>query len=324
MIDQSFQCTFKRPFDCDLTIWMLDEKKVMDSAAHVTEKPTAHQNQQPQRCQQQVLKCPRCYSLNTKFCYYNNYSLAQPRHFCKACKRYWTRGGTLRNVPMGGGCRKNKKIKKTCTTTFDHNPNPNPNPNLDHSTPSNNHLNSLYGLLPRKPNCPRFNTRVSDINVSKNILLNGAPTDPIHTKMNSFGLGFSTSGIGDVLEGNHAHNSMSLVSSYPSMFSGVFTSSSCNGDHTVASVLASSHQEQPGFPGFALYGDGGGSVVNLVQTDGTKSSMDCNNSLKDQNDDDQIKHVDSSDPTSFLWTISGGEAGEWIDPTSSMNCQFLS
>ncbi|KAJ0982941.1 hypothetical protein J5N97_011196 [Dioscorea zingiberensis] len=59
-----------------------------------------------------ALKCPRCNSSNTKFCYYNNYSLSQPRHFCKACKRYWTRGGTLRNVPIGGGCRKNKRAKK--------------------------------------------------------------------------------------------------------------------------------------------------------------------------------------------------------------------
>ncbi|EFJ20302.1 hypothetical protein SELMODRAFT_19630, partial [Selaginella moellendorffii] len=54
----------------------------------------------------QVLKCPRCNSLNTKFCYYNNYSLTQPRHFCKNCRRYWTKGGALRNVPIGGGCRK--------------------------------------------------------------------------------------------------------------------------------------------------------------------------------------------------------------------------
>ncbi|KAH0454167.1 hypothetical protein IEQ34_016091 [Dendrobium chrysotoxum] len=59
------------------------------------------------------LNCPRCDSTNTKFCYYNNYSLAQPRHFCKSCKRYWTRGGTLRNVPVGGGCRKNKRTKKS-------------------------------------------------------------------------------------------------------------------------------------------------------------------------------------------------------------------
>ncbi|CAN6546398.1 unnamed protein product [Malus baccata var. baccata] len=49
--------------------------------------------------------------MNTKFCYYNNYSLSQPRYFCKACRRYWTQGGTLRNVPVGGGCRKGKRPK---------------------------------------------------------------------------------------------------------------------------------------------------------------------------------------------------------------------
>ncbi|KAK4776702.1 hypothetical protein SAY86_005390 [Trapa natans] len=59
----------------------------------------------------QSLKCPRCESTNTKFCYYNNYNLSQPRHFCKSCRRYWTKGGVLRNVPVGGGCRKNKRSK---------------------------------------------------------------------------------------------------------------------------------------------------------------------------------------------------------------------
>ncbi|KAL2329585.1 hypothetical protein Fmac_017166 [Flemingia macrophylla] len=58
-----------------------------------------------------ALKCPRCESTNTKFCYYNNYSLSQPRHFCKTCRRYWTRGGALRSVPVGGGCRRNKRSK---------------------------------------------------------------------------------------------------------------------------------------------------------------------------------------------------------------------
>uniref|UniRef100_A0A6N2LB54 Dof zinc finger protein n=1 Tax=Salix viminalis TaxID=40686 RepID=A0A6N2LB54_SALVM len=59
-----------------------------------------------------ALKCPRCDSAHTKFCYYNNYSLSQPRYFCKTCRRYWTKGGTLRNIPVGGGCRKNKKVSK--------------------------------------------------------------------------------------------------------------------------------------------------------------------------------------------------------------------
>ncbi|PWA74702.1 Zinc finger, Dof-type [Artemisia annua] len=66
---------------------------------------------------EQVLKCPRCDSPNTKFCYYNNYSLTQPRHFCKACRRYWTKGGAIRNVPIGGNCRKNKKTK-SCSSRF--------------------------------------------------------------------------------------------------------------------------------------------------------------------------------------------------------------
>ena len=50
--------------------------------------------------------CPRCDSRDTKFCYYNNYNTSQPRHFCKGCRRYWTKGGTLRTVPVGGGTRK--------------------------------------------------------------------------------------------------------------------------------------------------------------------------------------------------------------------------
>ncbi|XP_008802580.2 cyclic dof factor 3-like [Phoenix dactylifera] len=55
-----------------------------------------------------ILACPRCSSLDTKFCYYNNYNVNQPRHFCRHCQRYWTAGGTMRNVPVGAGRRKNK------------------------------------------------------------------------------------------------------------------------------------------------------------------------------------------------------------------------
>lgn len=31
--------------------------------------------------------CPRCKSEETKFCYYNNYNIKQPRHFCKVPRR---------------------------------------------------------------------------------------------------------------------------------------------------------------------------------------------------------------------------------------------
>ncbi|KAF5203061.1 Dof zinc finger protein DOF1.5 [Thalictrum thalictroides] len=55
-----------------------------------------------------IIPCPRCKSMETKFCYFNNYNVNQPRHFCKGCQRYWTAGGTLRNVPVGAGRRKSK------------------------------------------------------------------------------------------------------------------------------------------------------------------------------------------------------------------------
>jgi hypothetical protein len=56
------------------------------------------------------LPCPRCQSRDTKFCYFNNYSVNQPRQFCRACHRYWTAGGAIRNVPVGSGRRKNRAV----------------------------------------------------------------------------------------------------------------------------------------------------------------------------------------------------------------------
>lgn len=84
-------------------------------ALELPSKPLPARRQQSQH-QPEPVACPRCASTNTKFCYYNNYNKSQPRHFCKACKRHWTKGGTLRNVPVGGG-RKNKRLKTSNTTT---------------------------------------------------------------------------------------------------------------------------------------------------------------------------------------------------------------
>lgn len=100
----------------------------------------------------QALNCPRCTSSHTKFCYYNNYNLSQPRYFCKACRRYWTAGGSLRNVPVGGASRKNKR-----SSSYDHmmmimppahDQTPSQNPSHHHiiqnhgSTDLQHHLNS--------------------------------------------------------------------------------------------------------------------------------------------------------------------------------------
>ncbi|KAL3536685.1 hypothetical protein ACH5RR_000051 [Cinchona calisaya] len=86
------------------------------STTCIMSRPVVVQERKVRPQKEQALNCPRCHSTNTKFCYYNNYSLTQPRYFCKTCRRYWTEGGTLRNVPVGGGSRKNKR--STTTTTI--------------------------------------------------------------------------------------------------------------------------------------------------------------------------------------------------------------
>lgn len=37
-------------------------------------------------------QCPRCNSKNTKFCYYNNYNIKQPRYYCRVRAHACTRG----------------------------------------------------------------------------------------------------------------------------------------------------------------------------------------------------------------------------------------
>ncbi|KAL5981239.1 hypothetical protein ACLOJK_029160 [Asimina triloba] len=79
-----------------------------DSKTHKEQSASNSKDQKTVKKPDKILPCPRCNSLDTKFCYYNNYNVNQPRHFCKNCQRYWTAGGTMRNVPVGAGRRKNK------------------------------------------------------------------------------------------------------------------------------------------------------------------------------------------------------------------------
>ncbi|KAF5809801.1 putative transcription factor C2C2-Dof family [Helianthus annuus] len=94
------------------------------------------------------LNCPRCDSTNTKFCYFNNYSLTQPRHFCKTCRRYWTRGGALRNVPVGGGCRRNKRSSKGRSSKSPSQPGPK---SLSVSPPRSSSENLTNTQIPHPP-----------------------------------------------------------------------------------------------------------------------------------------------------------------------------
>ncbi|XP_059670784.1 dof zinc finger protein DOF1.4 [Cornus florida] len=256
---------------------IIDEKAglMASTGSRVMDQKTSQESQNQQQQQQQALKCPRCDSSNTKFCYYNNYSLSQPRHFCKACKRYWTRGGTLRNVPVGGGCRKNKRVKRPASSAGDAVPasssisTPNPNINLHHqpggqidiSSTSNHNLNPLFYGLPTNPShdqlslpypC-RFNSRVSNIETVSSY------HHDLHPQFNNLGLGFPTGGLVSAGDHHHHHHrnngynhptdqiqdvvtSNSFLSSYNSIFgSSTLTSTSAP---TMASLIASSLQQQ--------------------------------------------------------------------------------
>ncbi|XP_039004604.1 dof zinc finger protein DOF3.1-like [Hibiscus syriacus] len=226
----------------------------MESTARLMEKPSQEQQQQ-----QQALKCPRCDSSNTKFCYYNNYSLSQPRHFCKACKSYWTRGGTLRNVPVGGGYRKNKRVKRPAASAIDgasstsgaNTNTPISQPQIGVSSTSTHHINPLFYGLANTPSdlnlpFPRFNSRVSGV---ENVTGYGLQPD-----LNDLGLGFS-SGIVSSDAGNSNYRNVfntnpsnpiqevatsnPLLSSYSNLFGSSSSTTTTTTTPTIASLLTS-------------------------------------------------------------------------------------
>ncbi|KAH6824627.1 Dof-type zinc finger DNA-binding family protein [Perilla frutescens var. hirtella] len=238
------------------------------------------------------LQCPRCNSSNTKFCYYNNYSLSQPRHFCKACKRYWTRGGTLRNVPVGGGCRRNKKFRRHPPPTravggdgvpsaaASTAPSSSFQPDIDltssPSLPSNPINNSLFYSLPSnyplELNFPFSETRVSS---------NSPRFDPV--------LGFSSDYRNGFERGiNQDHGN--CIS---------FGSSSFAPSSSMASLLASSFQQQSLMP----YED-----MKMVVGNGKDSKMFEGETIQSN----QIEQNNSS----FLW--NSNNVGAWFDPSSSV------
>ncbi|CAA0843245.1 Dof zinc finger protein DOF4.6 [Striga hermonthica] len=125
------------------------------NAPIVDQRKIIIRGQQQHHHKEAVISCPRCSSTNTKFCYYNNYSLSQPRHFCKSCRRYWTQGGSLRNIPVGGGSRKNIH-KKSSNNYNKNNNNNNNNNNLSMQNPRSreHHLGDFRAIdeLIRVPN----------------------------------------------------------------------------------------------------------------------------------------------------------------------------
>ncbi|XVE54963.1 hypothetical protein DITRI_Ditri03aG0123200 [Diplodiscus trichospermus] len=174
----------------------------------------------------EALKCPRCDSTHTKFCYYNNYSLSQPRYFCKTCRRYWTKGGTLRNIPVGGGCRKNKKVGAKKSNDLSANNNNNNTESSHSHNPTDlhlsfpqmqlSHLNNILGthgtnnFMEGKYNSLLENTRPIDFMESKLEAIVGSSRN--YDFMGNGELGM-VGGLGDVNHGL-ASNLHGLCSPY--------------------------------------------------------------------------------------------------------------
>ncbi|KAL6562121.1 hypothetical protein OROGR_003128 [Orobanche gracilis] len=312
--------------------------------AEKTKNLTGRHNHHP-------LQCPRCNSSNTKFCYYNNYSLSQPRHFCKACKRYWTRGGTLRNVPIGGGCRKNKRMNRplpgpsvgggdgvssaataTATATATAKPNIDMSPASNHTNNSNpsfytlnhhHHHHNNNQLELSFPFSGFGSTRARD-NSNNNTEAGYDFQPPI---INGLGLGFSS--------GIMANDHLSSTGN-----SSIFFRSSSSS--TMASLLNSSFQQQRfgtnsndisfkdmiingGPPIFTPYdeetqmlSDQNGSVIlgKYVKQGGENRQLDWN---PDPNPNPFERMTNSSNDvtssSSMIWNTTN--LGAWFDPSNS-------
>ncbi|OEL16479.1 hypothetical protein BAE44_0022503 [Dichanthelium oligosanthes] len=64
-----------------------------------------------------ILPCPRCNSVDTKFCYFNNYNEKQPRHYCRNCPAKEDEANTssgsqvVLDLVLGSG---DKKEERSC------------------------------------------------------------------------------------------------------------------------------------------------------------------------------------------------------------------
>ncbi|KAJ0235470.1 Dof zinc finger protein [Hirschfeldia incana] len=292
----------------------------------------ASSHQQPQQQQahqpQPQLKCPRCDSSNTKFCYYNNYSLSQPRHFCKACKRYWTRGGTLRNVPVGGSYRKNKRVKRqatatsttgasTASKTTSSSPN-NPNHQISHFS-SMNHHPMFYGLsdhvrscssLQMIPSCFSESSKTSSSGLESEFLSSG------FSGLSALGLGLPHHMSHDhTINGGFINNS---TANKPFLLSGLFGSSVSSSS---SSLLQHPHKPM----------NSGGEVVGQSHLQNLASLQDLHvgGNNEDVNKEGKLDQISgningfmspsSLDPSNYnnIWNNASVVNGEWLDPTNN-------
>ncbi|KAK2975386.1 hypothetical protein RJ640_012397 [Escallonia rubra] len=178
----------------------------------------AQQDKKPRPPDQQAQKCPRCDSTNTKFCYYNNYSLTQPRYFCKSCRRYWTKGGTLRNVPVGGGCRKNKRSSSSSRRSLEQPPHvtshSNPLSDLSHVSYDSTDLSLAFARLQKQTSGYNLGFEDHDLsmlsNADGNLGNSIIPSNGGHGFLDAIRSGFldTSSGYQNVYYGNLGNGEM--------------------------------------------------------------------------------------------------------------------
>ncbi|RDY03693.1 Dof zinc finger protein DOF1.4, partial [Mucuna pruriens] len=332
-----------------------DHKVLMGSTGGSNNKAMEKPGEELVQQQQQALKCPRCDSSNTKFCYYNNYSLSQPRHFCKACKRYWTRGGTLRNVPVGGGCRKNKRLKRPITNSSSAIDTASSSsssaltaasqPQIDTASTSN-HINPLFYGLPSSssdvnlPLFPRFGSRISSSGFD------------LQMNNNALGLGFSSRVMSnEASDHNNGYrngfgSNNTLLSSYNSFFG---SSSSSSSTTPAMSSLLSSNLLQQKFINCGLKDGVGvdssnafeqglgltaleqlqmgsdGSEAGMVALKDVKVELGQSNNRLEWNGacQNQIQHVGLYDP-SLYWNNTATAMSVWNDQAANIGSSVTS
>ncbi|CAI9118037.1 OLC1v1019540C1 [Oldenlandia corymbosa var. corymbosa] len=99
----------------ELYMILRKQKKIETlSSASSSRLSRKSQHQQYKPTKGDIPNCPRCASSNTKFCYYNNYSLSQPRYFCKGCRRYWTKGGSFQESLISESNSRNSQNTQLC------------------------------------------------------------------------------------------------------------------------------------------------------------------------------------------------------------------
>ncbi|WCJ26580.1 Dof-type zinc finger DNA-binding family protein [Euphorbia peplus] len=263
---------------------------------------------------QQVFNCPRCNSTNTKFCYYNNYSLTQPRYFCKTCRRYWTEGGSLRNIPVGGGSRKNKRSSplNSClsnskklpdlitppTSSSSNFQNPNQDLNLAFPSSNNGTIRSFSDLM-QLPN-----NKNSQLVSGSSVVSGGGVDSQLHSQVSALELltGFSSRGLNSFPPMQIQDPSYNTSSGFPL------------------------HDFKPSSLSFSLDGIGSGGYGNGNSIHDNTSGrllfpfedlkqVDSSNNNGDQNeihDDHDREHHGDDDHSGGYWSgMLGGGNGSW-------------